>query len=94
MSNPFTNRKDNVTNDIANILNKHRSDRADRVPDSLRAAAEAAGSEVRRAGCVPVETKNKIYNDHFTRATGNAPSHSTARKDFENIADNTLNQSE
>jgi hypothetical protein len=91
MSNPF-NSRDNVTNDIANILNQHRADRENKISDSLRSAAEAAGREVKDAGRVSIETKNKIYNDHFVQATGNTPPSRTARTDFENIADNTLNQ--
>ena len=87
--NPFNKRAtpDKLTSDIADMLNKNRQAKADAIPDSVKNAAKAAGAELRGMGKVPIETKNKVYNDHLMKAVGDNAVSSDTRASFETIAD-------
>jgi len=91
MTNPFSDRNNKVTNDIADVLAKHQQSKVDAIPDSIKDAAKAAGSEARDAGIIPQETKNTIYNKHFTGAVGNSEVSTSSRQDFESLADQEFN---
>tara|TARA_R100000152_G_C6776843_1_gene206267 strand:+ start:1999 stop:2289 length:291 start_codon:yes stop_codon:yes gene_type:complete len=91
MTNPFFNKPDNVTNDIADILNKHRQDKFDAIPDAVKDAAKAAGAELRGMGRQPVETRNSVYNKHFTKAVGDSSHTASTRQSFEKMADQEFN---
>ena len=89
--NPFFNKPDKLTQDIADLLNKNRQAKADAVPDSLKNAAKAAGAEAKGAGHIPIETKNSIYNKHFTKAVGDGEVSKGTRQSFETMADQEFN---
>ena len=89
--NPFCNKPDKATQDIADLLNKNRQAKTDAIPDSVKDAAKAAGAEARGAGHIPIETKNSIYNKHFTQAVGDGEVSSGTRQSFETMADQEYN---
>jgi hypothetical protein len=93
MTNPFSDRNNKVTNDIADIISKQRQSKIDAIPDSIKDAAKAAGSEARDAGVIPQETKNTIYNKHFMGAIENDDISTNNRQDFESLADQEFNTS-
>ena len=89
--NPFFNKPDSVTNDIANLLNKNREAKVDSIPDSVRDAAKAAGAELRGMGKQPIETRNAVYNKHLTKAVGDDAVTPDTRQSFETMADQEYN---
>jgi len=91
--NPFFNKPDKVTNDIEDILNKHRQDKVDSIPDSVKNAAKEAGAELRGMGKQPVETRNSVYNKHLSKAVGDNTVTPDTRQSFETMADQEYNSS-
>ena len=91
MTNPFSDRNNKLTNDIADVLAKNRQAKSDAIPDSIKNAAKAAGVELRNAGTVPVETKNSIYGKHFSNAVGASEVSPSVRSSFETLADQEFN---
>jgi len=92
--NPFSNKPDKVTNDIADILNKHQQDKFDSIPDSLKNAAKAAGDELRGMGNQqPLETRTSVYNKHLSKAVGDGTVTPDTRQSFETMADQEFNSS-
>tara|TARA_Y100000593_G_scaffold8046_1_gene14857 strand:+ start:3071 stop:3358 length:288 start_codon:yes stop_codon:yes gene_type:complete len=89
--NPFFNKPDKLTNDIADILARNRQAASDAIPDSIKNAAKAAGAEARSAGHIPQETKTAIYNKHFTGAVGDGAVNQSTRQSFETMADQEFN---
>ena len=88
--NPFS-KPDKVTGDIADVLKKHRQDKFDSIPDSVKDAAKAAGSELKGMGKQPIETRNSVYNKHLSKAVGNDNVTPGTRQDFETMADQEYN---
>jgi hypothetical protein len=80
-------KNDGVQDAVAKIM-KNTTDKYNELPDKIRSAAKAAGTELRGAGeRIPVETKNTIYNKHFNGAVGDNPVDSHTRGNFERLAD-------
>ena len=90
MTNPFQKNYDdgskNIVNDIADVLKQNRAN-AEKLPDYLVTAAQAAGAEARGSNARTTETRSGIYKKHFTNAIGDKPQSSGARQEFERIAD-------
>jgi hypothetical protein len=89
--NPFFNKPDNVTNDIADLLGKNKQARIDAIPDTVRNAAKAAGSELKGMGKQPNETRTTVYNKHLSKAVGNDNVTPNTRQSFETMADQEYN---
>lgn len=89
--NPFFNKPDNVTNDIADLLNKNKEARSNNIPDAVRDAAKAAGSELKGMGKQPNETRTSVYNKHLSKAVGGDAVTPDTRQSFETMADQEYN---
>ncbi len=87
-NNPFSKLDKNKDIDaIADVLAKSQADRAGQLPDNITQAAKDAGAEARTSDAKTIETRNSIYNKHFTKAIGDTPVSSNSRQEFEKIAD-------
>ena len=88
--NPFR-KNDALANSVSDVLNKSAQQRQDEIPDAVKDAAKAAGTELRGMGRQPVETRNSVYNKHLTKAVGNTSVTPNIRTSFETMADQEFN---
>jgi hypothetical protein len=90
MTNPFS-KNSKITNDIADILAKHKQEKLNNIPDTIKSAAKDAGSELKNTRNASLETKNSIYNKHFKSAIDSGKISSDSRQNFERLADQEFN---
>jgi len=88
--NPFR-KNDALANTVSDVLNKSAQQKQNDIPDTVKDAARAAGTELRGMGRQPLETRTSVYNKHLTKAVGDSAVSPSIRTSFETMADQEFN---